>query len=242
MLRIAVCDDENTIAVRIEQLLTAICERENILVEIDVYYSGAELEKHYADELRYDLLYMDIQMEGGDGITAVSNIRKIDENVMIIFISGYDQYMISLFRLDVYAFIRKPIDGGEFEKTFLEVFEKISRRNHYFIYRYMNTEYKVSCSDILYFQSEGRKVYIYTSDNHEEIFNGKIGDVEAVLRNGKVPFLRVHQSYLVNYHMIRSRTRTEITMVNGQRIPISEDRQKYFSTEYGRLLGGEIRL
>jgi len=48
-------------------------------------------------------------MENGDGITTAKNIRKTDENVLLIYVSGYDKYIMELFRLDVFAFIKKPI-------------------------------------------------------------------------------------------------------------------------------------
>lgn len=237
MIKIAICDDENEIAARIEHLLEAICKRKSIPIDIDVYYSGLGLEKHYKEGERYDLLYMDIQMKDKNGIHTAANIRKMDESVMLIFISAHDKYLISLFRLDVYAFIPKPINPDEFEEIFHEAHEKISRRSHYFTFRYMNIEHKILCMNILYFRSEGRKIFIHTVEGAEEIFNGKISAVEEKLSKGKVPFLRVHQSYLVNYHMIKSRTRAEVTMANGQRIPISEERQKLFNIEYGKLVG-----
>ena len=62
------------------------------------------------------------------------------------------------------------------------------------------------------------------------------------MSDGKIPFLRVHQSSLVNYYMIRSRTKIEITLVNGKKLPISEERQKYFNQQYSHLLGGEINV
>ncbi len=55
-------------------------------------------------------------MKGGDGITAAENIRKVDDNVLLIYVSGYDKYMMELFRLDVFGFIKNPIGGGDIDK------------------------------------------------------------------------------------------------------------------------------
>ena len=73
-------------------------------------------------------------------------------------------------------------------------------------------------------------------------FNDKLSEVEKSLENGKIPFLRIHQSYLVNYILIKSRSKADITLVNGLELPISEERQKEFSREYGKLLRGEINV
>ena len=72
------------------------------------------------------------------------------------------------------------------------------------------------------------------------LFKSEDLEVEKGLSSGKVTFLRIHQSYLVNYLLIKSRSKSNVTLINGEVLPISEDRQKEFSKEYGRLLRGEI--
>ena len=115
MLRVAVCDDEKIIANQMEKCVLDICRRENIPVDTDVFYSGKSLEQEIYKGTYYDLIYMDIQMAKGDGITAAKNIRKIDENALLIYVSGYDKYLMELFRLDVFTFIKKPIDNRLFK-------------------------------------------------------------------------------------------------------------------------------
>lgn len=125
MIKIAICDDENVIASQIENIIWNICKEENIPIDTDVFYSGHELEKEVFEGTKYDLIYLDIQMINGDGITTAKNIRKIDKNVLLIYVSGYDKYMMELFRLDVFAFIKKPIDSLNFKKIFLDANLKI---------------------------------------------------------------------------------------------------------------------
>lgn len=240
MIKIAICDDENVIASQIENIIWNICKEENIPIDTDVFYSGHELEKEVFEGTKYDLIYLDIQMINGDGIITAKNIRKIDKNVLLIYVSGYDKYMMELFRLDVFAFIKKPIDSLNFKKIFLDANLKICNQRFYFSFRYKNQEYKISCIDIIYFESNGRTINVYSRDNKTEKFNGKLSEVEEKLGNGKIPFLRIHQSYLVNYHHIRSRSKTSVTLINGTKLPISEDRQKNFGKQYSRLLGGEV--
>lgn len=240
MIKIAICDDENRIVNQIEGIINKVCREEGIIANIDVFYSGELLEKEILMGTRYDLLYLDIQMKGEDGIDAARNIRKMDEDVMIIYVSGYDKYLMELFRLDVFSFIKKPIETDHFIKTFLDANSKICSKNIYFNYRYKTNEYKIPTKDIIYFDSSGRQITIHMKSGREEVYNGKLNDVENDLAGGKIPFLRTHQSYLVNYHLISSRSKTVVRLINEVEIPISEDRQKLFSREYGKLLGGEI--
>lgn len=90
MLNIAICDDDDLIAHQIESVLHNIGDEENVKIDTDVFYSGNDLVREISSGKKFDLIYMDIQMENGDGITAAKNIRKKDEDAMIIFISSYD--------------------------------------------------------------------------------------------------------------------------------------------------------
>ncbi len=107
---------------------------------------------------------------------------------------------------------------------------------------YKNIEYKIPCIDILYFESKGRKVILYGKSGSIGLFNGKLSDVEIQVTNGKIPYLRIHQSFLVNYHHIKSRSRTEVTLTTGTKLPISEDRQKTFGEQYNKIIGDEVHF
>lgn len=242
MINIAICDDEHIIASQLENIIINICNKENIPFDVEVFYSGQGLKQQISEGTKYDLIYLDIQMKNCDGITVAKYIRKIDNNVLLVYVSGYDKYMIELFRLDVFAFIRKPIENKNFENIFLEAVKKICNQKLYFSFNYKKEEYKILCIDILYFESIGRKINIHINNGNIEKFNGKLSEVEEFLKEGKIPFLRIHQSYLVNYHCIKSRSKTEITLIDGTKLPISEDRRKNIGIQYGKLLGDEINV
>ena len=143
MIRIAVCDDENVIVNQIEHIISEVCKRESIPVNIDVFYSGRELKRQVTSGTKYDIIFLDIQMKGGDGITAAENIRKVDDNVLLIYVSGYDKYMMELFRLDVFGFIKKPIDEEILTKTFLETYQRVCSKMVYFTFSYKHEEFYV---------------------------------------------------------------------------------------------------
>lgn len=85
--------------------------------------------------------------------------------------------------------------------------------------------------DILYFQSSKRKILIVT-EKENLILYGKLNTIEESLKICKVSFLRVHQSYLVNYRHIEGQAYDFVVMDNGKRISISEDRRKMISEQY----------
>ena len=161
MINVGICDDEKIIAAQIENMVLDISTKEKIPVNIDVFYSGNTLEKEILQGTYYDLLFLDIYMKNGDGITAAKNIRKMDENVLFIFVSGYDKYALELFRLDVFEFLKKPILYDTFKDVFLRAIRKVGEKDYYFIYHYRGNEFKVPYMDIMYFESSGRKILVH---------------------------------------------------------------------------------
>ena len=121
MLNIAVCDDENAMINDIENMLLDVCKKQNIRADIDVFCSGETLGKEVMMGTKYDMIFLDIEMEKVNGIESAKAIRKMDQNVIFIYVSAHDRYALELFCLDVFAFIKKPIDKEEFRNCCIDV-------------------------------------------------------------------------------------------------------------------------
>ena len=240
MIKIAICDDENTIVADIERILSKASKDNNIIIEMESFYSGEELEKSVNDGVTFDLIYLDIQMKGNSGIITGKNIRGVDENAYIIYVTGFSELAPDLFEIGVFDFIKKPICEERMINVFLKANNKICNSGFYFGYQYDKKDYKVQCKEILYFESVGRKIHIYLRNGEKKSYNGKLSDAELSLSKGKIPFIRVHQSYLINYHFIDSKSKGSINLENGKKLPISTERQKQFEKEYMELMIGEI--
>ena len=113
----------------------------------------------------------------------------------------------------------------------MEAYEEISSYDSYFRYKNKRIEWKIPIRKILYFESHRRKICVITEEETLE-FYGKLSEVEEELKQGKMVFLRVHQSFLVNYRHIEGLAYDYLIMDNGKRISISEDRRKLISEEY----------
>ena len=236
MIKIAIYSDKEADAGQIESLIFDLCRIKGIPTEVEVFHSESALKKEIEKGARYDLLYLDFPAESKKGVIEAGRIRKLDENVLIIYISEYDKHMVELFRFDIFAFIRRPVNSMIFDELFLEANQKICKNNFYFRFHYKGEEYKLPCKEILYFESAGKKIRVNLEGGGTEIFVGKLSDVAESLEMGKIPFLRIHQSYLVNYYWIRSRSKSGVTLCDGTKLPVSGERKKKFGFAYERLL------
>lgn len=93
MLNIAICDDDIQITGKIERLLQDIAKRNFVDTEIEVFWNGKSLADAIAAGERYDVIYLDIEMDKEDGISAARRIRTYDKNVRIIYVTSHESYM-----------------------------------------------------------------------------------------------------------------------------------------------------
>lgn len=172
-----------------------------------------------------------IEMDKEDGISAARRIRTYDKNVRIIYVTSHESYMRESFEVRPFQFLVKPVTDKIMEKCFKSVYEDINSEDFYFRYSYQRMNHKVPIKDILYFESNKRKIFIVTEQEILELY-GKLNEIEETLKTCKISFLRVHQSFLVNYKHISGQSYDSVVMDNGQKISISEDRRKIISEQY----------
>lgn len=139
--------------------------------------------------------------------------------------------IIQSFEVRPFQFLVKPVTDKIMEKCFKSVYEDINSEDFYFRYSYQRMNHKVPIKDILYFESNKRKIFIVTEQEILELY-GKLNEIEETLKTCKISFLRVHQSFLVNYKHISGQSYDSVVMDNGQKISISEDRRKIISEQY----------
>lgn len=241
MLRIAICDDEIVI---VEQVRSFINELYSSDLEITEFHSGETLVKAFKalhQEERFDLIFLDIEMRGMNGVLAAKEIRKKDSNVLIIYISNYENYHRLLFEVEPFRFIKKPVMQEEFKEIFKIAYQRVCDKMGNLEVKYKGSIKEIPYSQIIYFRSEGRNVNIFVRDD-EEIYNftDKLDYVEKKFEKRKEQFLRVHKSYLVNYTYIKIFEYTRIVLFNDEVISISQDRREDVRKMYMRLLGEQI--
>lgn len=239
MINIGICDDDLIFASKIETMLIKISESQLIEMNIEVYSDGCELWSDIQNRNTFDLLYLDIEMLQVDGIDVARKIREKDIDVIIIYISSYENYFIQLFEVEPFRFIKKPVDDEIFCNYFNKAYDRILGRDLFFEYKFNKIPHRITLKNVLYFESYGRLIKIIGKDENGK-FYGKLNMVEKKLESGKIPFLRIHQSYLVNYRFIKEISFYKVVLYNGTELQISEERQKLVREKYNFLMEGEF--
>ena len=203
--------------------------------EICIYFDGYTLLESMRQGNCFDIIFMDIEMKQIDGIRAAKTIREIDEDVQLIYISGYEEYALQLFEMRPIGFLKKPLYPDQFRQCLKKALDILETRILYFSYRNHNRENKIRLKDIFYFESIYRKIYIHTKQG-TDYFYEKLSDTEEELENSVIPFIRIHQSYLVNYHHISQYQSSKIIMESGAELTVSTAHRAYVKEKIHELL------
>lgn len=239
MLEIAICDDEKLVTANIEKMLEALSAETDTKVNIDVFYDGSTLVNHIKNGKRYDLIYLDIEMAQQNGVDAAREIRLVDINVLIIYVTIYESYAKEVFEVAAFRFITKPINQEIFRKYFLDAKKEILGHPRYFRYQYYKVDYRMLIEEIMYFESDKRVTNIVTNNGRERCY-AKIKDIEKCLVESGVYFYRTHQSFLVNPQYVRRYSYTSMELWDGTILSISENRRKSVNKLFCTLKGEDI--
>ncbi|MDE6844794.1 MAG: LytTR family DNA-binding domain-containing protein [Lachnospiraceae bacterium] len=195
MLRIAICDDEtearDALRIQLEQIL--IEESEEIVYEFSSGINAASWLKKHPGEI--DLLFLDVEMKGINGMETAEKIRTFNDSLIIIFVTGYSDYVFDGYRVEALDYIVKPVSVQKLRDVIHRVRMKLdSKTAQTFTIKTIDGTWRFRLCDILYFYSDKRKVTLVTEAG-EYPFYAKLDDIAEQLAAG---FVRIHQRYLVN--------------------------------------------
>ncbi|MBR5953363.1 MAG: response regulator transcription factor [Pseudobutyrivibrio sp.] len=240
-MKIAICDDDISFTSKLEEIIKQESVNYGKKPEIDVFFDGETLVKSIEDGQSYSMIFLDIEMKRMNGITAARRIRQLDRYTLIIYISSYDDYLKELFEVEPFRFISKPLQLQKLKQYFGEAIRKIEGLNNIYSYSYNKEEYTVPIKQIVYFESNKRLINIRLNDGTEQSFYGKLNNVEKEIQKINKHFIRIHQSFLVNYSYVKKMTYSEVVLEHNYDelvLRISEDRRSTVRRKVCEIAGG----
>ena len=210
-MRIGVCDDEKNI----RELISNKIKKEYPNSEIIFFKSGEELLLESKD---IDILLLDIQMPGRNGIEIARELRKKDKKVIIIFVTAVEDYVFEAFDVNAFNYIVKPIDDARFRDILDKAINKCNFSGtdevdtNYVIVNNRGMHTKVKLEEIVYAEVFNRKVVIHKIDEEIEYY-GKMSDLEALTNEN---FFRTHRAYLINFKYVEKYDAKTVYMEKGK--------------------------
>lgn len=234
---IGICDDEQ----KCIDITKEYCEKIKVQLgeefAYQIFMSGEEVLTH---EGNIDILLLDIEMYGLNGIETMKKLEDSDNVKSILFVSGYSEYVFDSFGAKTKGFICKPIEYNRFEKELDKVIALLRKgKKNKLVDIIVNDEkIAVDIRRIIYIQGEGRYVLIVT-DEGSYLLSENLKVWEEKLRDSNIK--RVHKSYLVNYEYIATLKNMEIVLKNKEKLPLGRKYLETIKQEYKMFLFEKMR-
>lgn len=225
-MNIAICDDDSRIVDLIEDYIEEYCRENAVLLSVEVFSCGEDLIKYMETGHQVDLLFLDIVfINGMSGVEVGDVIRnRLDNQILkLVYVSGYQVYDRQLFAYQPMNFIEKPIKKEKVYEDIDRARRLLNIGESVFCYQRGRGTETLKYRDIMYFESNGRKIVIYTRFDKID-FYGKLKDIAPQVLAHR--FVQIHRSYFVNYDYIIRVERKRVILNDETSINIGETYRK----------------
>ena len=222
-MRIAICDDEVSMVQILEEKIKKLLPD----AVIDKYLSGDEL---IASGSKPDILFLDIQMPGMDGMETAKMLRQDNEDMILIFVTAAEEYVFQAFDVGAFHYLVKPFSDEKLKEVVTKAVHNIKRSSRlekdekYIMVQTAGSHIKIFLRDIVYAEVYNRKVIIHTRSTDIEYY-GKLQELSDM---AGTDFFRTHRAYLVHFKYVEKYDATnaiaQMLVANGHKL--------YFYTHY----------
>ena len=213
--RAAICDDSTTDAEFVGSILHQWAAERGIEVESERFASADAFLFRYAEDKSFDLLLLDVEMPGTDGVTLAKTVRQENEAVQIVFITGYSDYISEGYEVAALHYLMKPVKEEKLRSVLDRAVEKITKNERVLHFEAGGEMVRVPIYQIRYADVLGNYVTVHART--DVTVKMTLGELEKQLDEC---FYRVGRSALVNLTQISRVTKTEIRLSDGTAIPL----------------------
>mgnify|MGYP002510862999 FL=1 len=207
---------------------------------IDTYTSGEAFLENWPSK-SYDLVFLDILMEGISGIEVARKIRETDSECLLIFISSSKEYALQSFEVRAFDYLLKPLSEERFQKTMDLCQNELAKHIRYIEVKESRTLVKIPLNEIIYTDYYNHYIQIHTAARL--IRSYQQFDVFSPLLLCYPQFLCCYRNCIVNMDHVDSVDKHDFVMENGERVPIPRGTrnsiyQQYADYQFLKINGG----
>lgn len=215
--KIAICDDSQADA---DYIATLVKEwAKDRIVKIRTYPSAEAFMFNYAEEKDYDILLLDIEMGKGmgkmDGVTMAKAIRKDNESVQIVFITGYSEYIADGYDVAALHYLIKPVKKEQLWSVLDRATERLKKNEKELLLKTADETVVMPVREIRYLDVQQN--YVTVHGKTDVTVKRTLGEFERELDER---FFRLGRSYIVNLSCVRRISKTEVILTDGSAIPL----------------------
>lgn len=231
MLQLAVCDDEKVFRSDLRKILGTELELCGIDYHISEFTSGEELIAGM-EKADCQILFLDIEMKGIDGVEAARRLRETKRQMEIVFVTSYADFVFQGYEVRALNYILKPYEPEKIAAVLHTAPEALDiEAEKYYVIDQRGGSIRVPLSSVKYFSSDRRTVHAVTTEQ-EYTFYEKLSDLETELPD---TFVRIHNRYLVHLKYLEA-VRQNTAVVDGEELPVSRSCKSGLSIAFAKYM------
>lgn len=236
MLRIAIVEDDAATRQLLQDYVRRYERQYATQAAVTSFIDGDELVEGYSPS--FDVIFLDVEMHRMDGMTAAEHIRRLDKEVVLIFITNMAQFAIRGYAVDAMDYVLKPVPYFAFSQALQKAASRLKKRSKVFLH--LPTEkgvIRLDIAEIYYIESEGHKQHVW-AESGDWLLAGTLKAMEE--RLAPSGFARCNNGYLVNLAQVIRVQQNEV-MVGPYALQISRPKKKSFLEALTDYIGGVAR-
>ena len=237
MVRIKILEDDPADRDTLIECLRKYEREQGQSFSITAYDNPSDFMDNY--HMDADLIFMDIELPGINGMEAAHRLREIDRQVILIFVTNMAQFAVKGYEVDALDYIIKPAQYGPLSIKLDRAAQRWRAAAESVMVALPTGTQRLLLWEIYYIEVQGHKL-TYHTEKGQLPGTGTLQDAEQRL-HGK-GFLRCNKCYLVNQKHIQTVTGSDVVLSNGEKLQISRLRKKEFMEELARSMGNEFVL
>ncbi len=214
-LQFAVCDDRAEDSGLISRLCARWARQAGAELELEVFPSAEAFLFRYAEKKDFDVLLLDVEMTGMDGVELARTVRRDDESVQIVFVTGYDRYIALGYEVSALHYLVKPVKEEKFFEVLTRAVSRLTRNEPFLTLELPGEVLRVPLPEIRYL--DVRQNYVTVHAREDYTLKRPLAEFEPALDRR---FYRMSRSCIVNLTFVRRVTRTEAELTGGERLPL----------------------
>ncbi len=213
--RVAICDDSSQDAEFVRSILLRWAQQRQIEVLPQVFSSAERFLFHYAEDKAWDILLLDIEMGAMDGVTMAKYVRKDNEAVQIVFITGYSDYIAEGYEVAALHYLMKPVSQDKLFSVLDRALEKHKQNGRCLNLESSGEMVRIPFYEIRYLDVQLNYVTVHAKKDYT--VKRTLGEFEKELDSR---FTRVGRSMILNLKYIQRVTKTEVRLSDGTVLPL----------------------
>lgn len=238
-IRIAICDDEKIFFEKLKYIISEYMQEHQLFFDIDTYDSGVAFSNLGPEMAKYQIVFLDIDMDEQDGIETARKLREYCGNTYIVFVTAHISYTLEGYKVEAIRYILK--NTPTFKETVFESLDTICNKMNYVAdikcFNFKEGRKTISIKRISYIESHLHKVcfHVLETDYVEYNLYDTLNNIENTLSSYN--FIRLHQSFLVNPRFIANVANYRVHLVDGTTLNASKSRFKDVKEKFAKFKG-----